>query len=222
MSCAARNGDANGALSSAAATQTYNVDTTVPTVTFSDGGYTPSTWTNAAQTVTVTATGGPSGIGTLKCYVDGTSTPLGGAGSNQITVSGDGQHVLDCVATSNTNVTGAAKFDVWVDTRQPTISFSGAQPSPAWLSGTPTVMVIGGEEGGTLSGVTQLVCTVNGGLPITLNVDAAQGYTSSFVLTPTAPMQSVARQQTRPAPPAPHTPNGSMSTIRTRRRPARI
>jgi hypothetical protein len=184
MSCTARNGDANGALSSAAATQSYNVDTTVPTVTFSDSGYTPSTWTNAAQTVTVTATGGPSGIARVKCSTDGIDTPLGGSSSNQITVSGDGQHVLDCVATSNTNVTGAATFDVWVDTRQPTINFSGAQSSPAWLSGTPTVVVIGGEDGGTLSGVTQLVCTVNGGSPITLNVDAAQGYTSSFVLTP--------------------------------------
>jgi hypothetical protein len=182
MSCSASNDDANGALTGTSAT-TFDVDTTVPVVSFADTGYTAGTWTNAVQTVTVSATGGPSGIKTVSCLVDGNSAPLVGPSSNKVTISGNGEHVLDCTATSSTNVVGEATYDVWVDTRQPTVTFSGAQPSPAWLSGTPTVVVIGGEQGGTLSGVTRLVCTVNGGSPITLNVDAAQDYTSSFVLT---------------------------------------
>lgn len=184
MSCTASNGDANGALTGPAGTHTYDVDTITPTVSFSDSGYTPATWTNAPQTVTVSATGGPSGIGAIRCRVDGVSTPLAGSASNQITISGDGEHVLDCVATSNTNIAGEATYGVWVDTRQPTVSFSGAVPAPTWLSGTPTVMVTGGESGGTLSGITKISCSVNGGAAFTLNVNAAQNYTSSFVLTP--------------------------------------
>jgi 5-hydroxyisourate hydrolase-like protein (transthyretin family) len=119
----------------------------------------------------------------VQCLVDGTSAPLTGPASDQVTISGNGEHALDCTATSNTNVSGTATYDVWIDTRQPTISFSGAADAPTWLTGTPTVVVIGSETGGTLSGITKLVCTVNGGSPITMNVDAAQGYTGSFVLT---------------------------------------
>jgi hypothetical protein len=183
MSCVASNGDANGTLTSPAANQTYNVDTTTPTVSFTDNGYTPATWTNTGQTVTVTATGGPSGIARVKCDVDGESASLTGSANNEVTISGNGEHTLDCTATSNTNVSGTATYDVWIDTRQPTISFSGAAAAPTWLTGTPTVVVIGAETGGTLSGITKLVCTINGGSPITMNVDAAQGYTGSFVLT---------------------------------------
>jgi hypothetical protein len=145
MSCVASNGDSNGALTSPAASQTYNVDTTTPTVSFTDNGYTPATWTNTGQTVTVTATGGPSGIARVKCDVDGESASLTGSGANQVTISGNGEHVLDCTATSNTNVSGTASYDVWIDTRQPTISFSGAAAAPTWLTGTPTVVVIGSE-----------------------------------------------------------------------------
>jgi hypothetical protein len=182
VSCGLTNGDANGGLTGTTAA-TFHVDTTVPVVSFADSGYTPSTWTDASQTVTVTATGGPSGIQSLACSLDGNSSPLAGSGSDQATISGNGQHVLECTATSNTGVTGQATYDVWVDTRQPTVTFSGAAAAPTWLTGTPTVVVIGSETGGTLSGITKLVCTVNGGSPITMNVDAAQGYTSSFVLT---------------------------------------
>jgi hypothetical protein len=183
MSCTASNGDSNGALTSPAANQTYNVDTTIPTLSFTDTGYTPATWSKTGQTVTVTATGGPSGIRTVQCLVDGTSAPLTGSGANQVAISGNGEHILDCTAASNTNVTGTASYDVWIDTRQPTISFSGAAAAPTWLTGTPTVVVIGSETDGTLSGITELVCTINGGWPITMSVDAAQGYTGSLVLT---------------------------------------
>ena len=183
LSCSASNGDVNGELTSGPSDATYNVDTTVPTVSFTDSGYTPGTWVNAPQMVAVTATGGPSGIDSVTCYLDGVEVPLQGAGADQLLVSGDGQHTLECVATSNTNVTGQATYAVWVDARQPTVSFSGAEPAPVWLSGTPTVVVTGGEQGGVLSGVTKIACTVNAGPSIVLSVDSADGYTSSFALT---------------------------------------
>ena len=183
LSCTASNGDVNGALSSPASAMTYDVDTTVPTVSFTDPGYTPGTWTNQTQTVTVAATGGPSGINAVSCYLDGVEVPLQGAASNQVVVTGNGEHQLKCVATSNTNIPGQGSYLVWVDTRAPTVSFSGAPPAPAWISGTPTVVVSGGEQGGMLSGITSITCTVNNSAAITLNVTAAQGYTSSFMLT---------------------------------------
>ena len=77
MSCTASNGDANGPLTSGASNQTYDVDTTTPTLAFSDPGYASGTWTNSSQTVAVGATGGPSGINSLRCYIDGTQSPTG-------------------------------------------------------------------------------------------------------------------------------------------------
>jgi hypothetical protein len=185
MSCSASNGDANGALTSGASNQTYDVDTTTPSVAFADSGYSSGTWTNSIQTVAVTATGGPSGISSLRCYVDGTQTAAGSTSSEPVVVSGNGQHTVQCTAISNTNVAGTATYEVWIDSRRPTVSYSGAQPAPTWLSGTPTVVVIGSEQGATdASGITKLACTVNSGTTFVLNVDAAQNYTSSFVLTP--------------------------------------
>ncbi len=92
VSCNAANGDVNGALSANSPTATFNVDTTVPTVSFADPGYTSGDWTNASQTVTVSATGGPSGVNGVSCLVDGIGAPMGGANANQVSVSGDGSH----------------------------------------------------------------------------------------------------------------------------------
>jgi hypothetical protein len=184
MSCTASNGDANGALTSGAANQTYDVDTTTPTLTFTDTGYAAGTWANSAQTVSVSAAGGPSGLSEMRCFVDSGAVPVGTASLDQVTISGNGQHVLECTAVSNTNISGEDSYDVWVDTRQPTVGFAGAQPAPTWLTGTPTVIVVGSEQGGVLSGITKLTCSVNSGSPFVLNVDAALQYTNSFVLTP--------------------------------------
>jgi hypothetical protein len=184
MSCTASDGDSNGALTSGAANQTFDVDTATPTLTFTDTGYTAGAWTNSGQTVSVDVQGGPSGILDTRCYVDGAAVPAGSANSDQVTVSGNGEHVVECTAVSNTNVPGEASYDVWIDTRQPTVSFSGAPPAPTWLTGTPTVVVVGSEQDGVLSGITKLTCSVNGSNSFTLNVDAALQYANSFVLTP--------------------------------------
>ena len=57
-------------------------------------------------------------------------------------------------------------------TSRPRPSSSTAQrPSSAWLSGTPVVQVIGSEQGGILSGIAQITCSVNGGTPFQLPGD---------------------------------------------------
>ena len=77
VSCHAANGDVNGALSADSPTPTFNVDTTIPTMSFTDSGYTSGEWSNESQTVTVIATGGPSGINGISCLVDGKSAADG-------------------------------------------------------------------------------------------------------------------------------------------------
>ncbi len=182
ITCSASDGDANGALVGTIS-GTFHVDTVVPVVRFADSGYAGGTWTNLSQTVTVTTTGGPSGIKTFACAVDGSGVQM--TSSEQVTINGNGRHVLDCTATSNTNVTGSSSYDVNIDTEQPTLTFlvNGAAPGSAWLSGTPVVTVVGSESGGILSGLEQVDCSVNGGSSFSLSgIDSANDYTSSFEL----------------------------------------
>ena len=192
VACIATNGDANAGLTVTDAA-TFKVDTTVPVVTFVDAGYTSRTWTNSAQAITVSTSGGPSGVATVKCTVDGISAPLQGPSVDQVTIRATGEHVLDCTAISNTNVMGDNTYNVWIDTNQPTNSFlvNGDAPTSAWLSGTPVVQVIGSESGGVLSGVSQITCSVttNGkadpGSPVVLstaNGGLVNG-TGSFFMT---------------------------------------
>lgn len=184
VACTATNGDANGGLT-ASQSETFDVDALVPTVSFVDTGYLASAWTNRSQTVTPGATTGPSGLKTFSCSVDGNYTPVAGPNSNQLTITGNGKHVLDCTATSNTNVTGENTYAVWIDSSQPTetLLVNGATPSNAWLSGAPVVQVVGNEQGGILSGLSEISCSVNGGPLFKLPaIDAANDYTSSFEL----------------------------------------
>jgi hypothetical protein len=102
-----------------------------------------------------------------------------------VNLATNGSHALSCTATSNTNVEGAATDNVNIDTEQPTLTFlvNGAPPSAAYESGTPVLTVIGSEQGGILSGLSQIACTVNGGTPFTLSgIDSGTEYTGSFEL----------------------------------------
>ncbi|HWE59602.1 MAG TPA: hypothetical protein VG228_07900 [Solirubrobacteraceae bacterium] len=185
VSCTASNGDVNGALTGSLS-QSFDVDATVPVVGFSDTGYTEGAWTDHAQTVEIKASGGPSGIYNVTCSVDGgagqqLSQPAGGP----LVVAGDGAHTLGCGATSNTHVSGAASYNVNIDTQQPTLTFlvNGNPPGGGYLSGTPVVTVIGSEDGGILSGLNQISCSVNGGNPFALSgINASTNYTGSFEL----------------------------------------
>ncbi|MGC9220131.1 MAG: hypothetical protein ACP5H2_02105 [Solirubrobacteraceae bacterium] len=190
LNCTAVNNDANGALTGSA-TQTFNVDDVSPVTTFSDPGYTPGSWTTSAQTVTVDVSTGPSGLSALSCNIDGLAAAPNSA--HQVVISGNGKHTLTCLATSFTGLVGISSYTVWIDAEQPTVSFlvNGQTPSGSWLSGTPTVQVLGSESGGVLSGLSQILCTVttNGqpGADSPITLSTADGglvnNTGSFELT---------------------------------------
>ncbi len=104
--------------------------------------------------------------------------------------SGSQPHVLGCYAksqTGETNQANPATFDVAIDTDTPTILFGGAVANGSWVSGTPTVVVTGGELNATtnqpeiLSGISLITCSVNGHLVTTPPLDS--GYATSFELT---------------------------------------
>jgi hypothetical protein len=185
VSCTASNGDVNGALTGSQA-HTFNVDATVPVVSFSDTGYVEGAWTDHQQTVQVGASGGPSGIYNVTCSVDGRpSQQLDTSTAGSVSLESNGSDELECTATSTTHVSGTASYNVNIDTEQPTLTFlvNGNPPSGDYLSGTPVVSVIGSESGGLLSGLNQIHCSVNGGTPFVLSgIGPESDYTGSFEL----------------------------------------
>jgi hypothetical protein len=185
VSCTADNGDIDGALAGSAS-HTFDVDTAVPAVSFGDSGYAQGSWTNQAQSVQVRATGGPSGIYDVTCSVDGGAyEQLHDASGGTVLLADNGPHAIACTATSNTHVSGSATYHVNIDNEQPTLAFlvNAKPPSSTYLSGTPVVTVIGSENGGILSGLSQISCSVNGGSAIQLSgIGAASDYTGSFEL----------------------------------------
>ena len=191
LSCQAANGDSNGALIGSSGTQVYQQDSVVPSIAYTDAGYTAGTWTAATQTVTVTATGGPSGITGLACTLDGNSLPdtygdtdvVGAAGSTQtafVTVPANGAHNLTCSADNagTPSIVGSGSYQVDVDTQVPVATFitgSGYaatsthanDPQTAagqnWLNGASTITVgVTGTEPAVDSGVQTITCTING------------------------------------------------------------
>jgi hypothetical protein len=191
IACSAANNDANGSLIGSSGTQIYQQDSTVPSVTFSDPGYTSGTWTDAEQTITVRAAGGPSGITGLSCKLDGSSLPdahgdkdvIGAAGATQtasVTVPAKGAHNLDCSADNagTPSIVGSGSYQIDVDSQIPIASFitgSGYastsvradDPQTAsgqnWLNGSSTITVgVSGTETVVESGVQTITCTING------------------------------------------------------------
>ncbi len=192
ISCTATNGDANGGLS-AGIGGTFDFDAVVPTIAFQDAGYTSGTWTNRSQTVTIVPTVGPSGLRSVACTLDGAPANLDG--NDAVAVGGNSAnstqpHVLSCYATSETDETDQsdpATFDIAIDTDTPTLTFGGAASDGTWVSGTPTVVVTGGEQNTStgqpelLSGISSISCTVNGTSVATPPL--TPGYATSFELT---------------------------------------
>lgn len=185
VACSMSNGDTNGALTGHVS-GVFGVDQVVPTVTFEAVGYSAGGWTNKPVSVTVQATGGPSGIASVSCSVDGgPEQQLGSASGGLVNIGADGRHVLSCTALSGTAVRGTATFNVNIDARQPTVTYvvDGAPVSSDWLSGTPVVSVIASEQGGILSGIEGISCSVNGGGAFALTgIAPGSNYTGSFEL----------------------------------------
>ena len=189
--CSAANNDANGALTGGTGMQVYQQDSVVPSIGFSDAGYTAGTWTATQQTITVTATGGPSGITGLSCTLDGNALPdtygdsdlVGAVGSTQtafVTVPANGAHNLACSADNagTPSIVGSGSYQVDVDSQIPVASFvagSGyaatsthaGDPQTAsgqnWLNGSGTITIgVTGAEPTVDSGVQTITCTING------------------------------------------------------------
>ncbi|MGA2929793.1 MAG: hypothetical protein ABSG43_28165, partial [Solirubrobacteraceae bacterium] len=101
----------------------------------------PTVWVNHAVTADVTASSGPSGLGSVVCAVDGGAPQsLPGAGgqtmNGQVTLNGDGVHVLICTA-SNTAVdpnglhnTGTNSITVHIDQAGPSVSIEPVSEHP--------------------------------------------------------------------------------------------
>lgn len=189
--CSASNNDADGALTASTGTQVYQQDSVAPSIGFTDGGYTAGTWTAAQQTITVHATGGPSGITGLSCTLDGNTLPdssgdtdiVGAGGSTQtafVTVPANGAHNLACRADNagTPSIVGSGSYQVDVDTQVPVASFvtgsgdaatstQATDPQTAsgqnWLNGSNTITIgVSGTEPAVDSGVQTITCTING------------------------------------------------------------
>ena len=204
VQCSAANGDGNGALVGNSSPAVYQQDVTVPSVQFTDAGYNEGTWSGVQQTVTVRATGGPSGVSGLSCKLDGNSLPdsygdtmtVGGAGASQtanVTIPANGAHNLSCSADNagTPGIVGSGSYTVDVDSQVPQVAYltggsyaatsaQAADPSTAsgqnWINGSGNVTIgITGTEPAIVSGVQTMVCTVNGVDPQTFTNSPSVG-----------------------------------------------
>ena len=191
LSCAAANGDTNGALVGSSGTQIYQQDAVVPTIGYTDTGYTAGSWTDTQQTITVHASGGPSGITGLACTLDGDPLPdsdgdtetVGAPGATQtasVSVSANGAHDLRCSAgnAGTPSIVGSGSYQVDLDSQVPVTSFvtdsgyaatsaQASDPQTAagqnWLNGSNTITIgVTGTEPTVDSGVQTITCTING------------------------------------------------------------
>jgi hypothetical protein len=188
--CSASNNDVDGALAASTGTQVYQQDSVVPTISYSDAGYTANTWTSDPQTISVHATGGPSGITGLSCTLDGNTLPdssgdtetVGGAGASQtafVTVPANGAHDLACSADNagTPSIIGSGSYQVDVDSQIPIASFmtgsgyaatstQASDPQTAsgqnWINGSNAITIgVTGTEPTVESGVQTITCTIN-------------------------------------------------------------
>ncbi|MGH2861500.1 MAG: hypothetical protein ACRDLT_08330, partial [Solirubrobacteraceae bacterium] len=137
IQCSAANGDSNGALVGHSSVQIYQQDSVVPSISFSDGGYTTGTWAGVQQTIKVQATGGPSGVSSLSCTLNGNALPdtsgdtmsavtsLSRQQTAFVTVPANGAHDLRCSADNagTSGIVGSADYQINIDTELPVTSF---------------------------------------------------------------------------------------------------
>ncbi len=116
-------GNAAGVISSGS--HAINVDNVTPSVTLSAPADTAST--SGTQAVTAVASGGPSGIASISCSVDGGATQTFNGASAQVPVTGIGGHQVSCYARNNAvNASGVTATSptatINLSIRQPTAS----------------------------------------------------------------------------------------------------
>ena len=122
--------NAAGVSTGLAYTKTVSVDNQTPTVSLSGPTDAPST--AGPQSVTATATAGPSGVSGLACSVDSRPSQWYPGSTAQISVAGVGVHIVSCSSANNAkdasgNVATSAPQTWTLRIRQPTISGIGFQ-----------------------------------------------------------------------------------------------
>jgi hypothetical protein len=214
INCNGANGDGNGALVGNSGTELYQQDSTVPSISFTDGGYTAATWTALQQTVQVTASGGASGISNLTCTLDGkvlpdsngdTETLEAPAGTKQtayVTVPANGAHSLRCGAENSgtPSIVGSGSYQIDIDSQIPVTTFEtgsgfaatstqAADPETAsgqnWINGQTSTITVG------VSG-TEL--TIDSGVQST--TCTINGYTTSPIVLTNTPTSGTIAQAT--------------------------
>ena len=132
-------------------TDTVKIDTAVPTASLAC----TSTWTTTASCTPV-ADGGLSGIGTLTLATDG-GTPDPVTSGQSVSVTTDGAHTLTLKAVDGAGNETTVTSQVYVDRAIPTVSLSCATAT------TPTGYVCHASGADSLSGLSQLAYSFNGG-----------------------------------------------------------
>ena len=115
----------NAAGAPSSVSKAINVDNVTPSVILSAPPDTAST--AGTQSVTASATGGPSGIAAISCSLDGGATQTYQGATAQIPVAGIGAHQVSCYARNNAaNASGvtavSATTTLNLSIRQPTAS----------------------------------------------------------------------------------------------------
>jgi hypothetical protein len=118
-------GATNAAGAPSSVSKPINVDNVTPSVSLSAPPDTAST--SGAQTVTASASGGPSGIAAIYCSADGGATQSYDGATAQIPVAGIGSHQVSCDARNNAaNASGVTAVSptttLNLSIRQPTAS----------------------------------------------------------------------------------------------------
>ena len=134
INCSATNGDSAAALTGTAAPQTFNVDTTSPTVTVPA---TNSSWISSPASLAVGTTSGPSGIASLTCTNSLNSDVYSIENSSGVIPASDnsnGVNTWTCQATSGAGLASAlATVTEKLDSSSPSGSLSG-DSAGAWYN----------------------------------------------------------------------------------------
>jgi hypothetical protein len=166
------------------ATELVQVDNQAPLVTFSGAPAAPG-WSNGSQPPVATGSEAVplSGVASTTCTVDG-ATQTYTDSSTPLNVSGQGAHGVSCYATSVAGVRGpSASETVQIDTSTPTISFSDGPSETAWYQTAQPITATAQNLGGG-SGISQILCTINGTSTPYANSSGQSGEVQQVVVQP--------------------------------------
>ena len=162
----------NSGVSSTTGSTTVDIDAQAPTTTLGGADAAPAVLAApAAVTIMASESQPASGIASSDCTVtNGAGSPQsytisGASGQLAATAFHDGKNAVSCVSTTNAGVAGpSASETIEVDDQQPVVTFGGATPTPALVTGDQQVTATAAEPNPSEGfGVGSVNCQVNGG-----------------------------------------------------------